>query len=59
MMGDRRISRKRRGNVPSSFVTPAYMIALQTMALIEKQQEKVQFCEKQPGKNNHGSQESR
>ena len=31
------------------------MNALETMTLTEKQQEKVQVCEKQPGKNNHGS----
>ena len=49
-MGDRRISRKLKGNVLSS-----YMNALETMGLIEKQQEKVQVCEKQPGKNYHGS----
>ena len=49
-MGDRRKSRKRKGNVPSSCVTPAYMNALETMALTEKQQEKVQVCEEQPGK---------
>ncbi len=53
--GDRRISRKRKGNVLSSCATPAYMNALETMALTEKQQEKVQVCEKQPGKNNRGS----
>ena len=41
MMGDRRISRKR--NMLSSCVTPAYMNALETMALTEKQQ-KVQVC---------------
>ena len=42
-------------NVLSSCVTPAYMNALKTMALIEKQQEKVQVCETQSGKNNGGS----
>ena len=36
-------------------VTPAYMNGLETMALTEKQQEKVQVCKKQPGKNNRGS----
>ena len=55
MMGDRRVSRKRKGNVLSSCVTPAYMNARETMALTEKQQDKVQICEKQPGKNNRGS----
>ena len=39
----------------SPCVTPAYVNAVETMALTEKQQEKVQICEKQPGKNNRGS----
>ena len=39
----------------SSCATPVYMNALETMVLTEKQQEKVQICEKQPGKNNCGS----
>ena len=50
MMGDRRISRKYTGNMLSSCFTPAYMNALQTMALTEKQQEKVEVCEKHPSK---------
>ena len=44
-MGDRRISRKHKGNVLSSCVTTEYMNALATMALIEKEQEKVQVGE--------------
>ena len=55
MVGDRRTSRKRRGNVLSSCVTPAYMNALETMTLTEKQHEKVQVCKKQSGKNNRES----
>ena len=55
VMGDIRISRKRKGNMLSSCVTPAYMNGLETMAQTEKQQDKVQVCEKQPGKNNCGS----
>ena len=39
----------------SSYVTPAYMNAVEAMTLTEKQQEKVQVCEKQPGKNNRES----
>ena len=52
--GGRRISRKCKGNVLSSCVTSAYMNALEMMALTEKQQEKVQVCEKrkQSDKNN-------
>ena len=48
VMGDRRISCKPKGNVLSSGVTPAYVNALETMELTEKQQEKVQVCGKQP-----------
>ena len=55
VMGDRRISCKQTGNVPSSCFTPAYMNALETKELTDKQQEKVQVCEKQLGKNNRGS----
>ena len=54
-MGNRRISRKGKGNVLSLCVTSAYVNALETMALTEKQQEKVQVCEKQSGKNIRGS----
>ena len=55
VMVDRRISRKRKGYVLSSCVSPAYMNTLEMMALTEKQQEKVQVCETQPGMNNRGS----
>ena len=41
VIGFRRISHKRKGNVLSSCVNPAYMNTLETMALTEKQQEKV------------------
>ena len=54
-MGDRRISPKRKGTVVSSYVIPAYMNALEAMALTETQLEKVQVCEKERGKNNLGS----
>ena len=54
-MGDIRISRKLKGNMLSYCVTPADMNALETMALIEKQQEKVQVYKRKPGKNNRGS----
>ena len=43
--GDRPMSRKRKRNVLSSCVTPAYRNALMTIALAEKQL-KVQDCEK-------------
>ena len=45
VMGDRRISRKLKGNVLNSYVTQAYMNGLKTMALTEKQQEKVRVYE--------------
>ena len=45
MLGDRCISRKSKTNVFTSWVTPAYMTALEPMTLTEKQQEKVQVCE--------------
>ena len=48
-MGDRHISPQSKGNVLGSYVTPAYT-ALETMAPTEKDQDKVQVCEKQPGK---------
>ena len=44
-MGDRRNLCRLKGHVLSSSVTPAYMKAIETMALTEKQQEKVQVCE--------------
>ena len=53
VMGDRRISHKRQGNVLSSCVALVYMNALEPMD--EKQQVKVQVWEKQPDKNDRGS----
>ena len=47
VMGDRRMSRKLKGKVPTSCVAPAYMHGLETIAPIEKQQKKVQICENQ------------
>ena len=47
-------SRTYKGNVLSSFVTPAYMNALETMVPTDKQQ-KFQVCEKLSGDNNRGS----
>ena len=41
-MGDRHVSRKLKGKVLSSCITPAY---LETMVMTEKQQEKLQVCE--------------
>ena len=43
VMGD--ISRKLKGKVLSSCVTPAYLYSLETMAMTEKQQKKLQVCE--------------
>ena len=44
-MGDRHISRKLKENVLSSCKTPAYVYGLESMAMTEKQQEKLQVCE--------------
>ena len=56
VVGDRRMSGIRKGNnMFNSRAIHAFMNALETMALTEKQQEKAQICEKQPDKNNHGS----
>ena len=52
VMANKRISRKLIGKVLSSCVSQVYTKALETMALIEKQQEKVQVCKKQPGEKN-------
>ena len=46
MIEDRRISRKRKRKIFSSTITPAYIYGVESMALTEKQQEKVQVCEK-------------
>ena len=54
-VGDRRISRTLKGNLLSSCVTPAYIYALQTMTLTEKQQENIKVCEKKTDKKNRGS----
>ena len=43
--GDRRVSHKSKGNVFGSCVIPAYMNALETMALTDKQLQKVKVCE--------------
>ena len=50
-----RRSHKRKRYLLSSCVTSTYINALETMAQTEKQQEKVQVCEEQPGKNNRGT----
>ncbi len=45
VVGDRRMSCKRKGNVRSSCVAQTYTSALETMALTEKQQKNVQVRE--------------
>ena len=44
VVGDRSISRKHKGNVLTSCVSPAYMYGPETMELTEKKQEKLQLC---------------
>ena len=46
--------RKRKGNVPSSCVSPAYVNALDTMTLTRKQQENVQVHENNLGRRIRG-----
>ena len=43
-MADRRVSRQRHRYVLSPCVMPTYMNGLETMALTEKKQKKVQVC---------------
>ena len=45
VIADRHISRKLKGKVLSSCITPAHLHGLETMAMTEKQQEKLQVCE--------------
>ena len=45
VLGDKNIFRKLKGKVLSSCVTPAYLIGLETMAMTDKQKEKLQVCE--------------
>ena len=45
VMGDKRISRKLKGNMLSSCVIPAYLYGIETMAMLAKQQEKLKVCE--------------
>ena len=53
---EKRISRKRKGNIISSRVIPAYMNTLDTMARTEKQTgEGPGLQQQKPGKNNRGS----
>ena len=44
-MGDRHMSRKLKGKDLNSCITPAYLYGLETMAMTEKQQERLQVCE--------------
>ena len=44
MMGVSRMSRKRKGKMVNSRDTPVNVYGLETLALTEKQQEKVQVC---------------
>ena len=45
VMGDRHIYRKQKGKVFSVCITPAYLYDLETLAMTEKEQEKLQVCE--------------
>jgi len=45
LMADEKISRKLKGNVLMSCVSPAYLYSLETAALTERQQQRLQVCE--------------
>ena len=45
VMLDRKISKKLKGKVPRTCVTPACLYGLETVALTEQQQQKLQVCE--------------
>ena len=45
VIGDRHISRKLKGKVLNSCITPAYLYGLETMAMTKNQQERLQVCE--------------
>ena len=45
VMADRRISKKLKGKVMSTYVTPAYLYGTETLALTELQQQRLQVCE--------------
>ena len=44
-MADRRISKRLKGNVMSTCVTPACLYGTETLALTELQQQRLQVCE--------------
>ena len=45
VVADRRISKRPKGKVMSTFVTPAYLHGTETLALTEIQQQRRQVCE--------------
>ena len=45
VMADRRISKRLKGKVMSTCVTPACLYRTETLALTERQQESLQVCE--------------
>ena len=45
VMADRRISKRLKGKVMSTCVTPAYLYGTETLALTELQQQRLQVCE--------------
>ena len=45
MMADRRFSKRLKGKVMSTCITPACMYGTETMALTELQQHRLQVCE--------------
>ena len=45
VMADRRVSKRLKGKVMSTCVTPACMFGTETLAMTERQQQRLQMCE--------------
>ena len=58
-MADRRISNRLKGKVMSTCVTPACLYGMETLALTELQQQRLQVCENNWVRKNSKSNESR
>ena len=58
-MADRRISKRLKGKVMSTCVTPACLYGTETLAMAERQQQRLQVCENNWVRKNSKSNESR
>ena len=59
VMADRRISKRLKGKIMSTCVTPACLYGTETLALTELQQHRLQVCENNWVQKNSKSNESR